>query len=190
MKLTITTRSLEKQGLTVKDFAVLLYYMGGGEGDIVPEITKVLAEKGLLVPTLTGYEFVKSRELEIRSWYIDGNTYSSPERYENLAKQMMELFPKGSKCPGHPWRSNAVTVAKKLETLHNRFSAEFTDEQVLSATRRYVESFNGNYTYMQCLNYFVLKRDTVKMEDTSALLSYIENEENADFGPFDSGELR
>lgn len=190
MRLTITSRSLEQKGLSVKDFAILLYFMGGGEDDIAPEITAKLVKMNLIIPTLTGFEFNKKRETEIHSWYIDGNTYSNPERYNKLAKQMMELFPTGTKCPGHPWRSNVVTVAKKLETLHNRFSADFTDEQVLEATKKYVASFNGDYTYMQCLNYFILKRDLVKMEDTSALLSYIENGKDAEFPSFDNGELR
>lgn len=190
MKLTITSRSLEKVGLTIKEFAILLYYIGNGIGDIAPEITKKLAQMNLLMPSIDGYTFNKDRELEVRSWYVEGNTYSKPERYEALASKMMEIFPKGSKCAGHPWRSNLLTVSKKLETLRNHFNIDFTDEQVLKATKKYVDSFNGNYTYMQCLNYFILKRDQVKMEDTSALLSYIENDAHVEGTTYDNGELR
>ena len=34
---------------------------------------------------------------------------------------------------------------------------EYTDEQVIEATKAYVASFNGNYTYMQLLKYFIWK---------------------------------
>ena len=34
---------------------------------------------------------------------------------------------------------------------------EYSDEQIIQATKAYVDSFNGNYTYMQLLKYFIWK---------------------------------
>ena len=59
----------------------------------------------------------------------------------------------------------------------------FTDEQAINATRKYVNSFNGDYQYMQLLKYFICKRTTGfgnATEDNSQLLSYIENEGQED----------
>lgn len=194
MKITITERSLAKQGLTIKDFGILMYYMGGGNQNLVPEITKKLLKKNLITnPSLDIYEYNKDRDVEIRSWYINGNSHSEPERFESLALKMMNLFPKGSKCAGHPWRSNKVTVAQKLSTLHYKFSVDLDEEKVLAATKRYIDSFHGNYQYMQCLNYFILKRDLIRMEDMSALSSYLEQGEDVEKPTgtthFDSGEI-
>ena len=186
MKITISDEALAKQGLTMMDFGILIYYMGGGTEDILPDTTAKLLKKGLVEKTLTGYSFCWGKEASIQKW---GKTATLPEEFLELAEKMMELYPKGSKCAGHPWRSNKMTVATKLATLKTKMAVELDAEKVLAATKRYVESFNGNYTYMQCLNYFVLKKDREKEEDTSALLSYLEQGGATDTLHYDSGEL-
>lgn len=101
------------------------------------------------------------------------------DRFELLATQLKELFPKGKK-PGTSvmWRGSGYEVAKKLKSLVKKTGVKFTDEQAIEATRRYVNSFNGNYAYMQVLPYFILKQVPVNgiFEERSQLLSYIENE--------------
>lgn len=100
------------------------------------------------------------------------------DRYDSLAVKLMELYPKGRKeGTSYMWRDSKSIIAKKLKALVKRTGAEFTDEQAIEATKKYVESFNGNYTYMQLLKYFISKRLVVggEIEETSQLLSYIEN---------------
>lgn len=101
---------------------------------------------------------------------------SEEDRFDKLAKQMQELFPKGKK-PGtsHMWRDSQAIIAKRLKTVVKKYHATFTDEQALEATKKYVESFNGDYQYMQVLRYFISKRDNITGEETSQFLSYIEN---------------
>ena len=105
------------------------------------------------------------------------------DRFESLATQLKELFPKGKK-PGTSvmWRGSGYEVAKKLKSLVKKTGVKFTDEQAIEATRRYVNSFNGNYAYMQVLPYFILKQVPVNgiFEERSQLLSYIENEGSDD----------
>lgn len=105
------------------------------------------------------------------------------DRFESLATQLKELFPKGKK-PGTSvmWRGSGYEVAKKLKSLVKKAGVKFTDEQAIEATRRYVNSFNGNYAYMQVLPYFILKQVPVNgiFEERSQLLSYIENEGSDD----------
>lgn len=101
---------------------------------------------------------------------------SEEDRFDKLAKQMQELFPKGKK-PGtsHMWRDSQAMIAKRLKAVVKKYHATFTDEQALEATRKYVESFNGDYQYMQVLRYFISKRNNITGEETSQFLSYIEN---------------
>ena len=104
---------------------------------------------------------------------------SHQDRYECLAEKLIELYPKGKK-PGtaYMWRDSKNIIAKRLKSLVNRYNVSFTDEQAINATKKYVESFNGNYQYMQLLKYFISKRVPIdgSIEEASQLLSYIENE--------------
>ena len=105
------------------------------------------------------------------------------EDVTELATQLRELFPKGRK-PGtnYMWRDSLPMIVQKLNTLKKKCKDDgisFTNEEAINATRRYIDSFNGDYTYMQLLKYFILKRDLGKGEETSQLLSFIQNEDAA-----------
>lgn len=101
---------------------------------------------------------------------------SDEDRYDKLAKKMQELFPEGKK-PGTKlmWRDSQAIIAKKLKAVVKKYGAKFTDEQALEATKKYVESFNGDYQFMQVLKYFISKRNQITGEETSQFLSYLEN---------------
>ena len=51
----------------------------------------------------------------------------------------------------------------------------YTEEQIIKAAKKYVESFNGDYRYMKLLKYFIFKEEIES--STSDLLTYIENAE-------------
>lgn len=105
------------------------------------------------------------------------NTTNSDEnRFDNLASKMRDIFPEGRK-PGTKlmWKDSLPIIAKKLKTVVKKYGATFTDEQAIEATKKYVESFNGDYQFMQVLKYFISKRNSVTGEETSQFLSYIEN---------------
>lgn len=101
---------------------------------------------------------------------------SEEDRFDRLAEKLQELFPKGKK-PGtaHMWRDSKAIIAKRLKAVVKKYNAKFTDEQAVEATRKYVESFNGDYQYMQVLRYFISKKNLTTGEESSQFLSYIEN---------------
>lgn len=98
-----------------------------------------------------------------------------------LATQLRELFPKGRKAgTNYMWRDSLPMIVQKLNALKKKCKDDgisFTNEEAIDATKRYIDSFNGDYTYMQLLKYFILKRDLSKGEETSQLLSFIQNED-------------
>jgi hypothetical protein len=115
------------------------------------------------------------------------------DRYELLAAQLREIFPKGRKeGTSYMWRDSNSIIAKKLKALVSKYGECFTDEQAINATRKYVESFNGNYRYMQLLKYFISKKvvNDGEVEETSQLLSYIENEGQSDYNNEWTAELK
>lgn len=131
-------------------------------------------------PKLTreGVELVESIFLNSE---FKGNKGIDTDRYDELADKLRELYPKGRKeGTSYLWRDSHATIANKLRTLVKKYNFKFTDEQAIGATLRYIESFNGNYSYMQLLKYFILKKDKDTGEENSQLMSYIENEDCTD----------
>ena len=108
-------------------------------------------------------------------------SFSEEDRYDNLAKKLQELFPKGKK-PGtnYMWRDSYSIIARKLRTVVKKFGISFTDEEAILATKKYVDSFKGDYRYMQLLKYFLLKKNTNTLEENSQFLSYLENLNDVD----------
>jgi hypothetical protein len=96
----------------------------------------------------------------------------------------MECFPEGKKegtC--QYWRGNIRDVTLKLQKFFKLYGNKYTDEQLISATQRYVNSFNGRYQFMRVLKYFICKNEKKVdsegvgyIEEVSDLAAYIENE--------------
>lgn len=104
------------------------------------------------------------------------------ERYRTLADKMRDTYPKGLK-PGtnYQWRDSTAIIADRLMKLVAKYNIEFTDEEAIEATKRYISSFNGNYRYMQILKYFISKQKPVEgapAEQNSQFLSFLQNTEN------------
>ena len=78
----------------------------------------------------------------------------------------------------YPWRDSTKVIAERLTLFFKKFG-EYSKEEVIDATKRYVESFNGNTQYMQVLKYFILKPDKEVGGNISMLASYLENKEQA-----------
>lgn len=133
----------------------------------------------------------KDGECLVESILSDGKvtpTLDSDERFDNLARQLRELYPQGTK-PGtqQQWRNSVSTVSNRLKKFIMKYG-EHTDEEIIEATKRYVSSFNGDYRYMHVLIYFIWKNKVAggeykngvlvgEVEKQSELASYIENKE-------------
>lgn len=111
-------------------------------------------------------------------------TESDKDRYTRLAETLIEMFPEGRKAgTTHYWRGNVKDISRRLKKFFKIYG-DRTDDEIIKATKRYVESFNGNYQYMRVLKYFIWK-DQKKMNDegeiyvdpTSELANILENKE-------------
>ena len=123
-----------------------------------------------------------------------GSVEKSDEELLELAKQMRELYPQGKMKDryGRPtpyyYRCNNSEVVKKLKKFFTIFG-NVSDEEILDATKRYVASFQGNYTGMRLIKYFILKDDVKPSEDgqghveqISDLATFLENKESEEEG--------
>lgn len=180
MKLIVDSNVCESKGLTLEEFIVL--YLNSKNVDINKTINslieKKIAGKDLFNPNAVVLSSNSRKLLEEIILDSDKTVASNTKRLENLAEKLRELYPEGKKSgTQYYWRDSNSVIVKKLKALVKKYGDCFTDEQAINATRKYVESFNGNYQFMQLLKYFISK-NVVKggeVEETSQLLSYIEN---------------
>lgn len=107
----------------------------------------------------------------------------SDERLLPLVDALMAIFPSGKK-EGTTlyWKGNRKDNKERLQKFFKLYGNKYSDEQILHATKKYVESFNGQYTYMRALKYFIWKDEKKTgsdgkqyIEEVSDLASYIEN---------------
>ena len=103
-------------------------------------------------------------------------TIPSSDRIESLVSKMRELFPKGMKVGNSAWRGNVRELKLRMQKFFKMYG-NYDDE-----------AFNGDYTYMRILKYFILKSElkqhegengeTVQqVEDVSMLANVLDNPE-------------
>lgn len=180
-KVSINKDVLEKNNLSMDEFLVLLLTYNKAN---IQKVKQSLVEKGLADFSVFDDELVISSTTKdlITSISIDSDVkvLSKDKEFRELADKLKELFPKGKKAgTTYMWRDSTAVIARKLKTLVVKYDYQFTEEQAIKATKAYVESFNGDYTYMQLLKYFILK-SLPDGEIKSDFMSYIENEGQED----------
>lgn len=119
-----------------------------------------------------------------------GKIEKSDEELLQLAQKMRELYPQGKmkdrfgRMTPYYYRCNNAEVVRKLKKFFTVFG-DVKDDDILDATRRYVASFQGNYTGMRLIKYFILKDDvrpsedgTGHVEQISDLATFLENKES------------
>lgn len=107
-----------------------------------------------------------------------------------FAKELRSLFPKGYMGDRiTPWRSSSKDMVNKLLRFHSEYGYEYTKEQILDATKKYIAKFHSynNYMGMRCSKHFIRKEldngDTVselatmleQMEDGDASITSMED---------------
>ena len=101
---------------------------------------------------------------------------------EELADKLRDIYPNGKIFnTNYYYRCNRQDIINKLKTFFKMYGTKYTDEQIINATQKYINSFNGNYTYLKLLKYFIWKDERLKGESVQSLLAdFIENENSED----------
>ena len=186
MNITISEEVCEKNSLKPEELLAILLVKTGTD---IPKLFNSLLERQVLVKDMFGNYMVTQRWDDVASTIIldSDKDKQSPERIEKLAIKLAEIFPKEKKAGTcHYFRGNKKDNVLRLKKFFKLYGS-YTDEQILDAARRYVSSFNGNYSYMRVLKYFIWK-DEVKIDgegnryvdEVSDLANWIENSGQAD----------
>lgn len=196
MKIIIDTETCKKKGLDV-DVALYLLSVLSGSTITVDTYEKARQEGylNLAEPYSRDKPFPLHLSLSNTGEFVAegimaesnaGNT--SNERYVKLANKLREIFPAGKK-PGYAytWRDSESCIVDRLKKFFLKYG-DYPDDEIIKATKKYVDSFNGNYTYMQLLKYFIWKnkitgeeyvngRMVGEVEKQSQLAAYLEDVE-------------
>lgn len=163
MTLHFNSDICEKCGLTLDEALILaslnpknteeLYNHLVSEGLITKINNNLFTTWGKFALTPKGIEVINNIVLD-----SDSNISGYQNRIKELALKLRALYPLG-KIPGTPYsyRGNTADIEKKLKSFFKRYGDNFTDEQIIEATKSYIDSFNGNYTYLKLLKYFIWK---------------------------------
>lgn len=185
MTISINDKVCKENGITVAQLLALLLVK---TGENIPKLLEELKSKEMIVEEQSLLE--KTYTITQRWDNVCCNVILSSDKdvpidthIEELAKALMELYPKGKK-PGTNtyWRGNLKDTKLRLKKFYKLYGNKYTDTQILEATKKYIED-HIDLSYMRVLKYFIWK-DVHKVdsegvgyiEETSDLASYIENE--------------
>lgn len=125
-------------------------------------------------------EFTKSVVQKITS--ESGNI--NEDRLNSLASKIQKCFPEG-KPQGSVayYRANKREIIFQLQKFFIHYG-NYSDEDILNATKSYVESFRGNYRYLPIITNFILKSTKTLDEmgnpvikESSQLATQLENKQ-------------
>lgn len=177
--ITIKLKTLESLGITEKEaFALFALTLQINEEDYQSLIDKGFITSGATNRSPTyglldkGVDAINLILIEGRNKQINDDVKNS--EIIELQQKMAELFPKGKK-PGtnNYWRGNSTNTQYKLKLFFKKYG-KIPSETVLKATKKYINSFHGDYTLMRTLPYFIEKGSQ------SDLMTWVENLEEED----------
>lgn len=139
----------------------------------------ITAERNASFQTI-GWRLTNKGNEVLDSVIIDSDKQQeSQDRLIALATKLKEIFPKGKKeGTNYYWAEGVALIIRRLKLFFKKYGNDYTDEQIIQATEKYVQGFNGNYQYMRLLKYFIFKEKIGvggEIEGDSELISYIEN---------------
>ena len=187
MKIVIDEKACLKHKMTLNEALIALAI----RTEKIEDNLKNMTAREILVNE-THYQITQHWSEVLDEILADSGGVQDEQRLQELAKKMRDLYPRGSildKRTGRPtsyiFKSNSKEVERKLKTFFTRYG-NFSDEDILDATKRYVASFNGNYQQpgFRLLKYFIWKDDAKQgpngnyVESISPLLDFLENKES------------
>lgn len=184
MKIVINEDICKKHNISLKEVLGILF-LHECEGDIEDTLNKLIAEEKAIIEEGTNKIFPTQHwSDEVQTILLEKDEEVPKEtRIVALAKAMRNIFPTGMKYGSSAWKGNVRELVLRLQKFFKLYG-DYSDEDIINATQRYVDSFNGNYTYMRILKYFILKHERKTneegigyIEDTSDLANFLENKE-------------
>lgn len=187
MTLEIDENKLREIGVSVN--AAIYLYLINKEVNRIDTLNLLLKEgyirRSPAIDAIAGYQFSITLLGEdfLKEAVKDTTITFTSLEVERLAIELKKIFPKGKKEGTNLyWSEGVPLIAKRLKRFFDKYGYNYTSEQMVDAAKRYVSSFNGNYSVMRTLKYFIFKevKGADGVESASDLLTYIENKDQED----------
>ena len=188
MTICLNKQIIDQYNMTIDEVLLMIVLENNVNLD---EAQKVLISKGyitlnrneLFLPI--GWRLTNVGKDMLNGIIVDSDKHQEPQdRLTELATKLKTIFPKGKKDgTNYYWSDGVPLIIRRLKLFFKKYGNDFTNEQIIQATEKYVEGFNGSYQYMRLLKYFIFKEKVGangEIEGDSELISYIENADNED----------
>lgn len=181
MKITIDEKACKKHKMSLAEVLIALAVRNT---DAFIEIPNMLSREILVKDTREDWYMITQHWSDVLDEILaESSTVTDDNRLLELAKKIQGIFPSGYKTDE---RSGAKyyhkSNSKAIQNALKRFIAyyeDYSDEDILDAAKRYVNSFRGNYSRIEMANYFVFKDNRTKGgEITSSLATFLENKDS------------
>lgn len=186
MKLIIDEKICAKHKMTLSETLLAL----SARIEVLEENMDNMLNRGILENDNYGCKVTQSWSDVLDEIISESSNEISDERLLNLAVKIQNCFPASKmvdrfgKPTAYYYRCNKNEIMAKLKKFFLKFG-NYSDDDIIDATKRYVSSFNGNYTGMRLAKYFIWKDDkkmqdddSVKVESISDLATFLENKES------------
>lgn len=191
MKITIDEKACTKHKMTLQEVLIALAVRNT---DASEEIPNMLKREILVEDKSEDWYKVTQHWSDVLDEIIcdsSGSNTRSDEELTELAIKVKDCFPQcrmkdrfGRETPYY-YRCNKSEVAKALKRFFTQYGSDYSDDEIVDATKRYVASFRGNYAGMRLAKYFIMKNPVKQGEDgngyveqVSDLLTFLENKES------------
>lgn len=179
----LNKKAAQQNGITIDEALLMLVIHNKVD---LERAEKALIQKGFITAERNdlfqqvGWRLTNKGTEVLDSVIMDSDKEQEPQdRLIQLATRLKEIFPKGKKDgTNYYWADGVALIVRRLKLFFKKYGNKFTDEQIIQATEKYVQGFNGNYQYMRLLKYFIFKEKVGvngEVEGDSELISYIEN---------------
>ena len=190
MKIVIDEKACLKHKMTLNEALIAL----AARTENIEDNLKNMCARQMLTETQEGYQITQHWSDVLDEVICDSSQdcTKTEEELLELTKKVRELFPQGKQKDKYGrdtpyyYRCNNKEVKDKLKKFFTLFG-NYSDEEILDATKRYVASFRGQYWQngiLRLAKYFILK-DQIKptedgnhVEQVSDLLTFLENKES------------
>lgn len=183
MTISLNKEACSSNGITLGEALLMLAIANKAN---LKEAEQALIKKGYITADRDdlfqqiGWRLTNKGTEIIDSVVLDSDKHQEPkDRLNSLATKLKAIFPKGKKDgTNYYWAEGVALIVRRLKLFFKKYGNDFTDEQIIQATEKYVQGFNGNYQYMRLLKYFIFKEKVGaggEIEGDSELISYIEN---------------
>ena len=183
MIICLNKQIIDQYNMTIDEILLMIVLENNVDLDVAQ---KNLINKGYITVNRNelflpiGWRLTNTGKDMLNAIIVDSDKHQEPqEKLTDLATKLKAIFPKGKKDgTNYYWSDGVPLVIRRLKLFFKKYGSDFTNEQIIQATEKYVEGFNGSYQYMRLLKYFIFKEKVGangEIEGDSELISYIEN---------------